>query len=56
MKTTYTPEELAQIVDELAQVRAQIADLMHYADRKGYNFEDALKAARCHHQTEKATT
>lgn len=27
MKTTYTPEELAQIVDELAQVRAQIADL-----------------------------
>ena len=33
-----------------------LADLMHYADRKGYNFEDALKAARCHHQTEKATT
>lgn len=27
MKTTHTPEELAQIVDELAQVRAQIADL-----------------------------
>lgn len=27
MKTTHTPEELAQIVDELAEILAQIADL-----------------------------
>lgn len=27
MQTTHTPQELAQIVDELAQIRAQIAEL-----------------------------
>lgn len=30
-----------------------LADLMHYADREGYDFEAALKTARRHHQAEK---
>ena len=33
-----------------------LADLMHYADRAGYDFAAALKTASHHHQTEKATT
>lgn len=33
-----------------------LTDLMHHADRMGYDFAAALKAARHHHQTEKATT
>ncbi len=29
-----------------------LADLMHYADRERIDFEQALKTARHHHQTE----
>jgi hypothetical protein len=30
-----------------------LADLMHYADRAGYDFAEALRLAKAHHQTEK---
>lgn len=43
--TIYSDDPINGVVDLLA-------DLMHYADRERIDFEQALKTARHHHQTE----